>query len=190
MWSRRDFLAQGTLAALGFAGYASAAEPVKALITPECQKAIDRGLEYLAAQQAANGSWGSGAYRENVAVTSLAALALMAGGHQPGRGKYGKRITSALEFVLAAGDGNGGKGGGLYPAGFLFNSKAPDSKGRCTVMAWARCSLLRCTAWCAMRNCARAFETPCARRSTSSWRPRPRKADGVICRRRATPTSP
>src|SRR5262245_44177736 len=111
MWSRREFLTRGTVAALALAGHASTAEPFKSSITPECQKAIDRGLKYLVGKQGANGSWGSGGYQQNVAVTSIAALALMAGGHQPGRGNYGDKITSALTFVLDVGEGNGGKGG-------------------------------------------------------------------------------
>jgi hypothetical protein len=130
MWSRREFLTRGTVAALSLAGYTGAAAPVKSFITPDSQKAIDRGLEYLADKQGANGSWGTGSFRENVAVTSLAALALMAGGYQPGRGKYGDKIKSALGFVLDVGEANGGgKGVVAYPAGFLFNSKAAAQQG-------------------------------------------------------------
>src|SRR5437899_2736655 len=40
-------------------------------------------------------------YHGNVAITSLAALAFMAGGHQPGRGQYGKIVTDCVEFVLS-----------------------------------------------------------------------------------------
>jgi hypothetical protein len=35
-----------------------------------------------------------------VAITALAGLAFMAGGHQPGRGRYGRHVTSALRYVL------------------------------------------------------------------------------------------
>lgn len=72
------------------------------LVTREVQLAIERGLSFLAGRQQPDGTFG-GPYdrnRGNVAITSLAALALMAGGHQPGRGLYGKMVTRALEYVL------------------------------------------------------------------------------------------
>src|SRR5262249_20265965 len=46
-------------------------------------------------------------YHGNVAITSLAALAMMAGGHQPGRGTYGDVVTRALRYVLEQDDGRG-----------------------------------------------------------------------------------
>ncbi len=73
----------------------------RGMITPEAQRAIDQGLDYLAKTQAANGSWGSGnEFRGNVAITSLGGLAFLAGGHQPGRGKYGKVVARAVDYVL------------------------------------------------------------------------------------------
>src|SRR4029077_1179227 len=46
-------------------------------------------------------------YNGNVAITSLAALAMMSGGHQPGRGPYGGVVEKALQYVLNADDGRG-----------------------------------------------------------------------------------
>jgi len=129
MWSRREFLARSTVAALGLAGSVSAAETDKSLMTPECQKAIDAGLKYLSSKQGADGSFGTGGYQKNVAITSLAGLAFLAGGHQIGRGAYGKNIKSALEFVLKQGESNRGGGAGRYPDGFLFDSGAGGQQG-------------------------------------------------------------
>jgi uncharacterized protein YfaS (alpha-2-macroglobulin family) len=71
-------------------------------ITPETQRAIDHGLAYLAQGQLENGSFGErGQYASNVAVTALSAMALMAAGHQPGRGAYGRAVERAIEFVLS-----------------------------------------------------------------------------------------
>ena len=86
----------------GFADARTGEIPVGAaeLITAETQRAIENGLAWLAKQQNADGSFGSGAYRGNVAVTSLAALAMMASGSSPGRGRYGTKIDHALQFVL------------------------------------------------------------------------------------------
>src|SRR5262249_38031292 len=58
-------------------------------------------------RQHADGSYGMGQYQGNVAITSLSALALMAGGHQPGRGAYGDIVTKALRYGLDQDDGRG-----------------------------------------------------------------------------------
>lgn len=70
------------------------------LITPETDAAVQGGLAWLAKQQNDDGSFGSGAYRGNIAVTSLAGLAFMASGSTPGRGPYGAAIDRALGYVL------------------------------------------------------------------------------------------
>ncbi len=71
-----------------------------ALMTPETPEAIDKGLRWLAARQNADGSFGSGAYAGNIAVTSLAGLAFMTSGHMPGIGPYGEVVDKALAYVL------------------------------------------------------------------------------------------
>ena len=48
------------------------------MMTPETDKAIKYGLAWLARTQNPDGSFGSGTYRGNIAVTSLAGLAFMA----------------------------------------------------------------------------------------------------------------
>ncbi|HEV3007362.1 MAG TPA: prenyltransferase/squalene oxidase repeat-containing protein [Pirellulales bacterium] len=70
------------------------------LITRDAQRAIDRGLAYLASQQHEDGSFGSGGYSRNVAVCGLAGMAFMAGGSTPGRGPYGKQVEQCVVFVL------------------------------------------------------------------------------------------
>jgi hypothetical protein len=70
------------------------------LITREGQRAIDRGLEFLARQQHEDGSFGSSGYSHNVAVCGLAGMAFMASGSTPDRGPYGKEVSRCLEFVL------------------------------------------------------------------------------------------
>jgi hypothetical protein len=129
MWTRRRFLTQG-VALLGTASTALAlpSEPgqetipdgsaSKGMITPEAEQAIDKGLRYLSSQQWPGGGFGTNAYRNNVAVTSLGALAFMAGGNQPGRGVYGRVVTDALKCVLGFEDKGGNTPGFLHnPAG-------------------------------------------------------------------------
>jgi len=71
------------------------------LVTPAAQRAIERGLATLSARQQEDGSLGSGSYRGNVAVVSLAGMAWMAGGSTPGRGRHGREVGLALDYVLA-----------------------------------------------------------------------------------------
>jgi prenyltransferase beta subunit len=70
------------------------------LITPEAQKAIGRGLQFLARQQHDDGSFGSGGYSRNVAVCGLAGMAFMSGGSTPDRGPYGSKVSKCVEFIL------------------------------------------------------------------------------------------
>jgi hypothetical protein len=90
-------------------------------ITRETEDAIREGLDYLARSQYSDGSFMERADRAPAAVgiTSLASLALMAGGNQPGRGKYGKEISRAVDFVSSMANGP-------LP-GFLT---IPESQGR------------------------------------------------------------
>jgi hypothetical protein len=77
-------------------------------ITPETQQAIDRGLAYLAGQQNADGSFGSGTiFSYNIAVTSLSGIALLSAGNTPNRGKYGKQVDRALKYILEHVGSNG-----------------------------------------------------------------------------------
>ncbi len=82
-------------------------EPGADFITPEAQAAIDRGLAYLASHQLDDGAFTSD--RANggsaVGIAALAGLALMAGGHQPGRGRYARTVSRVLDYVLACGAG-------------------------------------------------------------------------------------
>src|SRR3989304_2277476 len=60
--------------------------------TPAAQKAIDRGLSWLAERQHDDGSFGTGPARGNVAVCGLVGMAFMSGGSTPGRGPYGRQV--------------------------------------------------------------------------------------------------
>jgi hypothetical protein len=84
-------------------------------------RAVARGLEYLAKTQNRDGGWYSDVgfklnesytvttKREgqmlrgggHVGVTALAGMSFMAGGNLPGRGKYGRNLEDALNYVLA-----------------------------------------------------------------------------------------
>jgi hypothetical protein len=84
--------------------------PLPALITPETQAAIDKGLEYLARSQSREGAWrhqtGMGG-QYPVAMTSLAGLALLASGSTSTEGKYAPQISRAANFILNSRGKNG-----------------------------------------------------------------------------------
>ncbi len=76
-------------------------------ITRETEDAIREGLDSLARSQYPDGSF-TGAERAPavVGIASLASLALMAGGHQPNRGKYGEKISRAVDYVAGMANGS------------------------------------------------------------------------------------
>lgn len=111
--NRRRFLAHGT--ACGLAGAlgghiatprlaCAQANPEKtaaSMLTPTTQRAIDRGLSFLATQQHKDGAFGSGGYSRNVAVCALGGMAFMSAGSTPGRGPYGDVVDRCVDFILA-----------------------------------------------------------------------------------------
>jgi hypothetical protein len=66
-------------------------------ITPPSEAALERGLAWLAKNQGTDGSWGS----NDLGLVSMGALAFMAAGHSPGRGKFGRELEKSLEFVIS-----------------------------------------------------------------------------------------
>jgi hypothetical protein len=87
--------------------------------------AVEKGLAWLAKQQVRDGSRSHGAWKCNVGfkinedyritetnaahpgVTALAGTAFLAGGHLPGRGKYGEQVRDAVRYVASCVDDKG-----------------------------------------------------------------------------------
>lgn len=74
--------------------------PSADMMGQETRDAIDRGLEWLVRTQRKDGSFGTGGYSGNIAVTSLAGLAFMTAGHMPAQGPYGEVVDKAIAYVL------------------------------------------------------------------------------------------
>src|SRR5262245_29692436 len=114
--NRRTFLTRGAGAALGISGggvllhslLAQDGNQAAGMITQGTQNAIDQSLNWLSRQQHVggntDGSFGTGNYTGNVAVTALCGLAFMAGGHQPNRGRYGEIVTKTVRYILRCED--------------------------------------------------------------------------------------
>ncbi len=71
------------------------------MITPATDRAIQRGLAFLAQVQREDGSFGTGPYGGNTAITALAGLAFLCSGSTPGRGPYGRQIDRVIDYLLA-----------------------------------------------------------------------------------------
>ncbi len=64
--------------------------------TPEGEAALNRGLDWLARSQGAEGNWTS----NDLGLVSMGALAFLSGGHLPGRGPHGDNVARSLDYVL------------------------------------------------------------------------------------------
>ena len=65
-------------------------------VTPSSEIALKRGLDWLARNQGPQGNWES----NDLGLVSLGALAFLADGHLPGRGKYGDTVQRSLDYVM------------------------------------------------------------------------------------------
>ena len=97
---------------VGRTAMAGPVRPLPELVTPEARNAIEKGLAYLARSQNRDGSWrAQGAFGAHTgypcAMTSLAGVALMAGGHTPIEGRYATNVRRAAEYVLKQADRTG-----------------------------------------------------------------------------------
>jgi hypothetical protein len=65
-------------------------------ITRESELALERGLEWLAENQTPAGNWQS----NDLGLVGMGALAFLSAGYQPGRGKYGRNVQLALDYII------------------------------------------------------------------------------------------
>jgi hypothetical protein len=64
-------------------------------ITNESELALQRGLQWLSENQGPEGNWKS----NDLGLVSMGALAFLADGHAPGRGRHGRTVQRALNYV-------------------------------------------------------------------------------------------
>ncbi len=65
-------------------------------VTPESERALERGLAWLANNQTTEGNWGS----NDLGLVSTGALAFLSAGYTPYHYKYGMVVDRALNYVL------------------------------------------------------------------------------------------
>jgi prenyltransferase beta subunit len=105
------------------AGTSAQNAPVEGETDDAWRDSVERGLAWLARSQNADGSFGRGRMSDNAGIVSLCALAFMADGSVPGRGRYGAAVERALEYVLRSVAESGlvggeGVNGPMYGHGF------------------------------------------------------------------------
>lgn len=86
----------------------------------EAGRAVERGLEFLAAHQDAQGSFGGG-YGGSTGIVALAGMAFLSKGYTPGQGKYSENIKRSIDYILGSQQSNGlldkgGSGSGVMYA--------------------------------------------------------------------------
>ena len=89
----------------------------------QVEKSVDRGLAWIASQQSSDGSFNT-LPSGQPAITSLATMAFLSRGHQPGLGPYGERLNRAVDFVLSCQRSNGLIT--LLPPGPVHEDKQPS----------------------------------------------------------------
>ncbi len=91
----------GATCSQALAQQSSPDESAVEMITPQTDRAITKGLAWLASRQHDDGSFGSDDYRGNAAVTALAGMAMLAGGSSPNRGTHGSHLSLAVDYLLS-----------------------------------------------------------------------------------------
>jgi squalene cyclase len=74
---------------------------------PKVQRAISRGLDWVANSQSKRGHWTANEGRYPTAMTAMAAMALLAEGSTTTQGKYSPNIRRAVDFLVSRSRQNG-----------------------------------------------------------------------------------
>src|SRR5579884_4049452 len=108
-------LAAGLLLAL------AGPSPVRADELPaEYKQCVDKGLEWLAHQQARDGHWEAMGGQYPVSMTALSGMALLMEGSTIREGKYADRIRRAVDWLMVR----------SQPNGLIGNPNHPGEAGR------------------------------------------------------------
>ena len=75
-------------------------------VTPQLERAVVRGLDYLARTQKPDGSW-PGNFGQVSGVVGLAMMTYLAHGEVPDEGKYGQVIRRAVNYMVTTQQSNG-----------------------------------------------------------------------------------
>ena len=115
-----------------------AAEPSSSVrppgVTPEVERAIVRGLNFLAKSQKRNGSFGKGSYEAvdrqtyPTAISSLAGLAFLASGSTATRGPYAGSVERVTRYLVRYCTPSSTRVRGYRVPGLLYNPDAMEER--------------------------------------------------------------
>ncbi len=89
-------------------------------LSREGKAAIEQGMQYLANNQRADGSFG-GEMGNTTGIVAAGCMAWMVAGNLPGEGQYGKNVSKAVEYIISCQQASGflfkGRDGSMYHHG-------------------------------------------------------------------------
>lgn len=94
------------------------------VIPPQAELIYEKGMQYLARTQGADGGWND-AFGSEAGVVGLCVAAFLAHGEDPVNGPYAKNIDSAIELILSQqNEKNGYIGSSMYNHAFAVKALA------------------------------------------------------------------
>ncbi len=104
--SRRKVILAAAISAITM-GRPAFPDEVNDALESNIDASIRRALGWLAEEQQPSGAWTTNDFGESTATTSLAIMAMLAGGHVPDEGPYGLQITRGVGWLLGQQQKNG-----------------------------------------------------------------------------------
>ena len=104
--SRRKVILAAAISAITM-GRPAFPDEVNDALESNIDASIRRALAWLAEEQQPSGAWTTNDFGESTATTSLAIMAMLAGGHVPDEGPYGLQITRGVGWLLGQQQKNG-----------------------------------------------------------------------------------
>jgi hypothetical protein len=137
----------------------------------------DRGLQFLATTQNADGDWAGGG-EQGAGVTGMALMAFLASGEDPNFGLYSNHIRKALRNLIKAQDGGTGFfGGSMYHHGFGMLALAEAYGAVDERTLWPEGTTAPRTIGQALELAVRSAITSQKRNSFGAWRYSPSGSD-------------
>ena len=132
-----------TLAATACGASPAARKTNQGKVTPEIERAVVRGLDFLQRTQKPDGSWSDRPNGQVSGVVGMALIAMLAHGEVPDDSKYGRVIRRAADYIVTTQDPSNGLLSGAAAAARCTATASPRwpwprSTGRRTIRAWAR----------------------------------------------------
>ena len=94
--ARRQFLSNSAAVSASLIFARAARGQGSSEINVPSEQALERGLQWLARNQGGEGNWES----NDLGLVGMGALAFLAAGHMPGRGRYGQTVQRALDYMV------------------------------------------------------------------------------------------